>query len=687
MDSPLNIGDTTTSSILNKLSDTHLAAGISSSTYSATYAGTKYIQLNVAVPKSPPSATSGQPLIVLRRILDSYVNVTQLLDILVKINAWSKPQLTQYVANEILASPQNASGSKHRYNDLQAHENALVRGVWVPYDKAVSLSLKFDLYELVKKLFLIDVHDFDKLPGAQKRILDDTPNPEVGSPSKKQKTDASSPADSRVTALSLQNSNFPFTLPPVVEKDAALAAEIKLRFTEVFKKDENGGKISFDEIKAVFLSILAKNKPNNPFEQLSFTDVSLDDSGKTALHFAATLGSENLVAAFIKLDLCSPIRGAANGQSPLISAIQVTNSMEKGNFKTLLDQWLWPGVWLFDLNHQSFLHYLILQLKKSLKSSKYYFVKVLEWIFADPEKRRLKKFLTTILNSKDHNHNTPLHLAAENEHKWFVWILLELRADVDVDNKAGVKPSSFDIISEPATLLTEEDLYLAELIKANIQFLGKADDVPEEINGGVIKSEPLGLLSNKIFQSIQDLLANTNTEYEGIINAKKAQISELNKELHDSVLVTANNRFVHKKILEKLSHLDNIKLQMANINDKYDILKKEVPDYEEDATGDIKFDADEPYIIEPIYSKLSKNEEVDKAAIDVAALPPAAVLQARIDAYKYVNDKLSQQLASLSDYTELTSKFKKVVSFCTGVDINEVDELLDGLLEAVESQQ
>ncbi|KAM9912269.1 hypothetical protein OXX69_002715, partial [Metschnikowia pulcherrima] len=52
-----------------------------------------------------------------------------------------------------------------------------------------------------------------------------------------------------------------------------------------------------------------------------------------------------------------------------------------------------------------------------------------------------------------------------------------------------------------------------------------------------------------------------------------------------------------------------------------------------------------------------------------------------------VNANLEKELESLVDYSALTAQFKKVVSSCTGVDINEVDELLDGLLEAVESQQ
>ena len=68
-------------------------------------------------------------------------------------------------------------------------------------------------------------------------------------------------------------------------------------------------------------------------------DIPLDLKGQTALHFASTLASLNLVSSFIELGLNSPIRGNNAGESPLISCIQVTNSMEKGNFTKILSNW------------------------------------------------------------------------------------------------------------------------------------------------------------------------------------------------------------------------------------------------------------------------------------------------------------------------------------------------------------
>lgn len=745
MESPVHIGDLTTNSILNRLGETHITSTVSSSINSSTYSGQKFIQLNLMLSKS--NGITQQPdtinsIIILRRVQDSYVNATQLLDILVRLGHFTRGQLANFLTNEILNNSQylatsSTKGETAKYNDLRSSNLTVLKGLWIPYDRAVNLAIKFDIYEFVKKLFLIDVHDFDNLPKStsssstnQKRLLDENDDDQDGSPSKKQKVTKLSENQELIQKINSQNVNYPFTLPPVAisDKNLDLISLVKLKFSEVFKRDDNDGKITFDEIKSTFQPVLVEF--SSPFESLVTIDVPLDNEGKTALHFAATLGSLNLVSSFIKLGLCSPIRGSNDGESPLISLLQVTNSLERGTFQEILNDWLWPNLWLFDSNKKSFLHYLILQASKNYKNAKFYTVGILEWILANDsgngpnsKNNRLLKFVSNIVNSQDSvDGNTALHLAAEFELKWFVNILLELNADVDIANKMGVKPTDFDIVNEvileqrkkydqdgnlnapPVSSDDELNDYITELIHTSIQFLNKYkefkslgdDEEPESqqiAEESIINKPPTtgsNLLSNKIYQSIQDLLSNTNSEYESIINSKKQQIRDLNKELHDSTLITANNRYVNKKIIEKLSYLDTLKLQITNINDKYEVLKKEAVqehDIDKDEDSTIKYDADEPFIIRSVYDKLINNEKVSPEDIDEKDLPSSSVLQARIRAYKIINENLSQELANLSNYTELTSKFKKVVSFCTGVDVNEVDELLDGLLEAVESQQ
>ena len=133
--------------------------------------------------------------------------------------------------------------------------------------------------------------------------------------------------------------------------------------------------------------------------------------------------------------------------------------------------------------------------------------------------------------------------------------------------------------------------------------------------------------------------------------------------------------------------LDNLKLQVANVTDKLTLSKQELDEKLDDSK---EYDADEPFVIKPIFEKLKAGELVEDLKNDETVLnqlQPAPILKARINAYREINARLEKELQTLVDYSELTAKFKKVVSICTNVGINEVDEFLDGLLEAVEGQQ
>ncbi|KAK7202658.1 hypothetical protein BZA70DRAFT_285677 [Myxozyma melibiosi] len=69
-----------------------------------------------------------------------------------------------------------------------------------------------------------------------------------------------------------------------------------------------------------------------------------------------------------------------------------------------------------------------------------------------------------------------------------------------------------------------------------------------------------------------------------------------------------------------------------------------------------------------------------------APLPPLAVLRARVSAYKRNRAHLSSLARDLrSRSSDLEDKFRGVVAKCTGVEKSRVDSLLEGLVQAVES--
>lgn len=750
MDSPQAVGDTTANSISHQLSATHLvrhsrpesppsSGAVASPVTAAVYSGQNFMQISIAVTADP-----GHPVLVLRRVQDSYVNVSQMLSILVATGHFNHDQVAGFLRNEVLSStqylPPGNGTHLSLFNDLRTHEVEQMRGLWIPYDKAVLMAVKLDLYELVKLLFLVDVHDFAKLHRPSTDVIDaDRPKREAddlsASDSPQKRRRAAPRGATVVTRAVAANSNYPYCLAPLSfeEKDIGLISDIKLQFSSIFNSNSTDALTTL-AIEEQFRSLFTRcgTHCGNPTAML---DVSLDLLGKTALHYAATLASTNLVAGFIDLQICLPIRGDSHGESPLLAMVQVTNAMEKGNFLEILRDWLWPNVWLFDSQNRSVFHVLVTLASSNYKCAKFYFGKILEWLVSNEDKEKnLFTVCSKVVNAQEtQNGNTALHMAGELELSWFIYLLLELRADINLPNNMGVKPIDFDAVRQIADArdkyyanpdsraasdrlheildITEDSHeYLVQLLRTAVDFLNKQAHFPEvgemedeEDTENTAADAAIGsemssssLLSNKIFKSIQDLLSTTNTEYEKVIQSKKAEINNLNRELKDATILTANNRYFSKKIAERISSVDTMKLQMANITDKLQKMKKNYP--AEEGKDDmfladaeistlVKFDADEPFIIKPIYDRQIKGEAVEATPEIMGALPSAGVLAARLEAYTEVNRNLQKELDNLLDYNALTAKFKKVVSFCTGVDINEVDELLDGLLEAVEGQQ
>ncbi|KAI5968732.1 SWI6 [Candida margitis] len=706
MDSPANIGDSTTLSIQQKLSNTHIDGVIDTSINSAVYSGIKVIQLSIKVSEEANQIPekSKDEIIVLRRVQDSFINISQLLDILIRLNILTQTQVKNYLNNEVLSNLEYF-GNPASKDNLQVlnyanHENKFLRGIWVPYDKGVKIALKFDVYDMTKALFLVDVHDFETLPKYKKRALEgeETSNDvEQGSPFKKQKTEVE-PNKNKDLVQSNEtefNPNYPYTLPSVTLEDNKidLANDIKRVLGEVFKKDDQlDSGTATEDVGKEFESIF-KSYPKEDIK-----DIPLDQKGQTALHFAATLASSNLIACFIELDINSPMRGNMDGESPLIACIQVTNAMEKGNFKEILTQWLHPDIWLIDKKNQTVLHHLVLQSRKN-ESYKFYTRKILEYVLLNGDKKLLE-FKKKVLNAQDINGNTVLHLAIEKENRWFIKILADLGADTTIVNKLGIKCQDFEILND----LSDVDVgdHIFDLIKTSHDFLKERvnaigvehiQDVEEVKEKPPVDSESTPAsssnVSDKIFQSIHQLLGDTSLEYTKILNSKRDQIKALDQALHDATIVTANNRFQTKKLTENLERLDTFKLQAANVADKLVLSQQEVV-----AKDEVKFDenqhydADEPFLIQPMYDRLANNESIADLKDDanvLRQLPPTKILQARLNAYREINSKLEDELKSLVDYSELTSKFKNVVSICTNVGIDDVDELLDGLLEAVES--
>ena len=82
--------------------------------------------------------------------------------------------------------------------------------------------------------------------------------------------------------------------------------------------------------------------------------------------------------------------------------------------------------------------------------------------------------------------------------------------------------------------------------------------------------------------------------------------------------------------------------------------------------------------------QIRSNYDVNKIKEE---LPSATLLKARINAYKKNDEYLQNMLNDIHEnQLDLEGKFRRVLALCLKVDESKVDSMLDGLLQAISSE-
>lgn len=203
-------------------------------------------------------------------------------------------------------------------------------------------------------------------------------------------------------------------------------------------------------------------------------DLPLDQSANTALHWAATLARVSLMRLLISKG-ADIFRGNAAGQTPLMAAVQVNNSLDHSCFPEMLEI-LGPLIEIQDVTGRTVLHHIAVAsgIKGRGVSTRYYLESLLEFmvrrggnvgeaqsdIDGTPNPRfrtiGLSKFMSDVVNVQDKSGNTALNLVARIGNRAIIEQLDEVGADYTIPNKTGFRPIDFGVFPRgpPAVLQT-----------------------------------------------------------------------------------------------------------------------------------------------------------------------------------------------------------------------------------------
>ncbi|KAK4691162.1 regulatory protein SWI6, partial [Lecanoromycetidae sp. Uapishka_2] len=407
-------------------------------------------------------------------------------------------------------------------------------------------------------------------------------------------------------------------------------------------------------------------------------DIPIDPTAHTALHWAATLARTSLLRALINKG-ASIYRLNGGGETALIRAALTTNNLDQGSFPELLEL-LGPTIEIRDGRGRTVLHHIAVSsaVKGRSTACRYYLESLLEFVVrqgsapnsqqtsfletatAAPSKSiGLAKFMAEIVNAEDMSGDTALNLAARIGNKSITQQLLEVGANPTIPNRSGLKAIDFGIGGDPELLE----------IQSNSQAMSLIADTESSFRSELQTKQSLIDQTHAKLRETTSLLAEEKRRL-----AELQRKSEERKSLRQRI---ANHRRAND--LQR-AHLSQLLLVNTKPGDPPEPVRPNIKVGEADAGLEIDSTS-------LVFAHDGTQPPHSHQREYLATLPPTPVLRARATAYRRNNARLETQAKDLqSKSSELEAQLRKVVSLCTGIAETTVDEMVDSLNAAVQSE-
>ncbi|KAK4051219.1 transcriptional regulator swi6 [Microbotryomycetes sp. JL201] len=624
---------------------------------------------------------------VMRRRSDSYLNATQIL----KVAGVEKGQRTKILEKDIaMGVHEKVQGGYGRY-----------QGTWIPFERAVELANSFGVSHLLAPLFdytapppPVSLADGQAAPalnryapaGSHVAQGEDHSASAILDKAREQGllTDAvEEPARKRSRASSVRE---PFKRPRLdstngfaapMPAQPATGDALKLRRSSQRMSAGSDGTTPYDQTKAALKSVFSI-EPESPsvVPDLSLSlpagidvDTPIDDNMHTALHWAAALARVTIAKALVNYG-ADIFRGNNVGETPLIRAVLVTNNSDQDSFGRLL-QVLGPSLRTVDDSGRSVLHHaaLVAGVKGRASSARYYMETVLEYI-AQQQHGHFKD----IVDAQDAHGDTALNIAARVGNRSLVRLLLDVGADKTKANKLGLRAGDFGVeVDELAVTAGEEAV--------------------DDVRGTAASSAPLRQ-SSELLTSLQDMFSSIKSDFEAEVDRKNESLENIRKQLRTATKQLADQRQVVDKLRESVAQVDKQHQRISN-------LERAIADEDRfDWTGRTEIDGSPAsQLAGPGFQYRGPTSTLINLPADISiefdadpsgpaeGSPNALVHLLRLQGwYERVVDLLDQRVKRLNGgEAELEAKLQKVVAKCSGVEVDQVETMLDGLVTALES--
>ncbi|KAK9768201.1 transcriptional regulator swi6 [Basidiobolus ranarum] len=605
---------------------------------------------------------------VMRRRCDSYLNATQIL----KVAGIEKGKRTKILEREVLhGTHEKVQGGYGKY-----------QGTWVPFERGVELAEQYEVEECLHPLLYYNPTangSKDKTPTKEQAreqaiAAQKSQTASINSHKRKQSPPVPplSPVLKRTKSENLKStmnpnlmgekSPFPSnnrTSEPPRKKNKPNGSPTILpisnnghsqtipsrRISNAAKEIPNPSDPYRTALMGIFMSdqptelpeIL--NRPDPPAE-FSF-DLSIDEQGHSAVHWAAALGHVEVLEQLISKGANS-LRLNTNQESPLIRAVLVTNNYDRRTFPKMLEV-LQENLPLTDHKQRSVFHHIAAMgnTKSRLLSANYYMETVLNWLSEHPN------VYPNILDIQDKKGDTALNIAARQNTRSLIKLLLEAGANPEISNKNGAKPNDIELVKEITK--TSDTLNLQDKIESVASDLHGLPDLSSfQMNSDSEDGEESGPSKQclEFVQAVQNMATELDSVYATELRAKKRQLREMNQHIKVISKELSENRRVASESQSQANRLIEAQMKVSQLERT---LKQ-------------------------------KDEQLRKY---ITAAPN---VQAHISLHSVTHGspETEARIEGSPPLSPIEGKYKKLIAACCDVPVGKVDELLDPLLHTLE---
>ncbi|ODQ60075.1 hypothetical protein WICANDRAFT_53747 [Wickerhamomyces anomalus NRRL Y-366-8] len=402
-------------------------------------------------------------------------------------------------------------------------------------------------------------------------------------------------------------------------------------------------------------------------------DQSVDDEGHTAFHWACSMG--NLQAAEALINLGANYRAVNNsGETPLMRAVMFTNSYTRKSFSRLVGL-LSETIMDVDSTHKTVLHHIAAAATSKVRvpSALYYMDILLAKLAESQRQERLQGYL----NLQDNSGDTALHLCAKNGNRKCIKLLLDYKAKTNLKNNQGLIASDILLSNENITPKVQQR-YETHLRNQRV-----ASQVHSAFNRVAQPhiSEAAIEASHKVTEFMAESLNELSNAFDYELQRKEADVSEVQELLNN---MNEEIRLISLKTSEFL----NEKLDEKQLENRVKIVQDQVKRYESLViTKEVKLgkliERSQAKSLAKLVKKQEDAPKTSEATNDDQFQDAVELTTLQLNRKKEI-EEIIHLYSGIDGSNEKMLKYKRLISACSDVEIDQVSNKVDELLQEIE---